>query len=313
MKILVTHRPGGAFGFITDSWINCLVDKGHTVKRWNGTLESWNEFDPDLYVGSSGHKQPIPKNRRSLVALHVNPYCPMEINGINEPPESIEWVKNIGPDIVFGYGFDDDKIYWKHWTEKLGIKWCPMPTAGDKTIYKNLNIDRTFDIVYIGGRWNYKATSIDKYLLNACDNLKDKNIYIGGWGDWPNGMVRGIVSDEDVPVLFNQAKVCPCISEPHTQAHGFDLPERFFKVALCGSLPVHDPVPTLRRIIPNIIMAKSPAEYLELCRYYINNDSDRIKTASDISRHVLNNHTYHHRFSRLFSELGLSSESSNML
>ena len=317
MKILICHKVGGAFGFITESWINALRDKGHIVERWNSMIDSWNSFDPDLYCGCSGHRQPVPFNRRTKIAIHVNPYGPINVNGINESQQAIDWVKSIKPDIVFGYGFDEDKIYWQYWQEKLNIRWCPMPTAGDKIIFKiTNNIEtRSNDIIYIGGKWAYKGVNIDAYLLPAI-KLAATNGYkteIYGWGEWKPGESRGLIEDNKVPVLFNNSKIGPCISEPHTQAHGFDLPERFFKVVLCGLLPIHDPVPTLRRLFPDLPMAKNPSEYSELCDYYLKNSNDRISLILKIHDQVVNSHTYHHRLSRLFRELGFYQESMDML
>ena len=241
MRILTTHRVGGAFGFITESWINALKDKNHVVARWDGSNDSWRDFKPDLYIGCSGHKQPIPANHGAKIAIHVNPYGPVNINGINESAQAIDWVKSMKPNVVFGYGFDEDSVYWQFWQQKLGIKWCPMPTAGDKTIFKittDLN-NRTNDLIYVGGKWSYKGVNIDSYLLPAVRYIQGNGhkAEIYGWGDWKPGESRGLIPDEKVPLLFNNAKIGPCISEPHTQAHGFDLPEIFFKVSFVTARP----------------------------------------------------------------------------
>lgn len=317
MRILLTHKPGGAFGFITESWLNALKDKNHAVLRWDGTSKSWFDFEPDLYIGCSGHKQNIPPNHKSKIAIHVNPYGPISVKGIDESQANINWVTSVKPTVVFGYGFDDDKIFWQYWTTKLGIPWCPMPTAGDKTIFKITNqlSDRKNDLVYVGGRWGYKATSIDAYLLPTINYLNTNKFksHIYGWGEWPDRTSRGIITDEEVVKVFNDAKIAPCISEPHTQKYGFDLPERIFKTSLCGLLPIHDPVPTLRRLLPDLPMAKNPKEYQELCNHYLHFENERVKLASKINEHVLNNHTYHHRLSRLFREIGFVEESKSML
>lgn len=317
MRVLVTHRPGGAFGFITDGWINALKSKGHDVARWDGIVSSWHSFAPDLYIGCSGHKQPIPSNHNSKIAIHVNPYGPIDVGGINEPQQAIDWVKSIKPNIVFGYGFDEDKVYWQYWKERLGIPWCPMPTAGDKTIF-NISTpisSRSNGLIYIGGRWAYKAKSIDAYLIPAIRYIQGNGYKaeVYGWGDWLPGTSRGQVTNEEVPVLFNKSKIGPCISEPHTQSYGFDLPERFFKVALCGLLPIHDPVPTIKKLFPNLPMAQNPSQYAELCNHYLAHDDERCKLVSIISNDVLNNHTYHNRLSRLFREIGFTTEAEEML
>jgi len=312
MKILICHRPGGAFGYISDSWINCLHDRGHVVQRWDGQLSSWQDFDPDVYIGCSGHKQPIPKPRRAKIAIHVNPWGPVKIDGINESEANIQWTLDKKPDAVFGYGFESDRLLWSYWTEKAGIPWVPMPTAADKVIYQ-YRVDRTqrpLDIVYLGGRWTYKALTIDKFLFPV---LKACSYQLHGWGDWPNNVCSGVLPEDQVTNFFNTGKIGPCISEQHTQRYGIDIPERAFKVSLCGCLIVHDPVPRLDAIIPGVVVARDQNDYLEKCLYYIRNEAERIQLAEQQRQQVLNNHTYHHRMRGLLSVLGFAEQAQDML
>ena len=103
MKIMLCHRPEGAFGYITDGWQNALHDRGYEVRRWDGDASSWREYQPDLYIGCSGHKQPIPSNRNECqVAIHVNPCGPVNIDGINESQDNINWVVDQKPDLYLG-------------------------------------------------------------------------------------------------------------------------------------------------------------------------------------------------------------------
>lgn len=316
-NIFIVHRPGGAFGYITDGWINALRDRGYNVQRWDGQINSWNTFKPDLYIGSSGHRQPIPRDPNCLIAMHVNPFGPIDCGPINEPKQSIDYIKNLNPNVVFGYGFNEDRIYWQYWTTKLGIIWCPMPTGADATVFKNLvQFDqRPLDAVYIGGRWTYKAKSIDVFLIPMKKWIEkhNKTMEIHGWGEWQDGVSHGVISDDVVTATFNRAKIGPCVSEPHTQEWGFDLPERIWKVAACGCLPVHDPVPTLRQILPNLPMGQNKQRYAELCLYYINNLAEASALANSLHDEVMNNHTYHHRLAGLFRSLGWNDEAHHML
>ena len=50
MKILMVRRVSGAFGYITDGMVNALRSKGHEVKRFDGEMRTWEEFDPDIYI-----------------------------------------------------------------------------------------------------------------------------------------------------------------------------------------------------------------------------------------------------------------------
>lgn len=314
MKIFVTHRPGGAYGFITDGWLNALRDKGHNAIRWDGSVDTWDSFSPDLYIGASGHKQPIPSNRSAKIAIHVNPVGPVNMGNINESQENINWTVKQKPDVVFGYGFESDRVVWSGWTEKYDIPWVPMPTAGDKTVFLDTQRERINDIVYLGGRWPYKGLTIDTYLLPLLRNIKIKSS-LYGWGDWPDYTCNGILPDDKVVDFLNSGKVGPCISEKHTQQFGIDIPERVWKLALCGTLAIHDPIPTLKNQFKNALIAKNAEQYRDLCIEYsrTENQEERNKIAEEQKQEVLKNHTYHNRIADLFFGLGWEDEAKHMI
>lgn len=317
MRILMCHRPGGAFGFITDSMINALRDKGHVVQRWDNDESTWRNFDPQLMIGCSGHRQNIPRDRGNCkLALHVNPYGPVNIDGINESNDSISWVIDKKPDVVFGYGHNDDRLLWQYWPDRAGIPWVPMPTAGDRTIFKQVIDDnaKQYDLVYLGGHWAYKGKVIDKYLLPILKSNK-LSYKLYGWGDWPSGICSGQLADDQACSFLNSGRIGPCISELHTHAYGIDIPERAFKVALCGTLVIHDTTISIRRMIPSAIIANSPKHFADLCNYYSmpEHTAERITLIKKQQSEVLELHTYHHRMATLFRALGLADEALNMV
>lgn len=286
------------------------------VERWNGQGSTWDAFGPDLYLGCSGHRQPIPVDRAAKIAIHVNPYGPVQIPGISEPQEAIDWTLAQKPDAVFGYGAEQDRLLWSYWSERHGILWVPMPTAGDKCLFdlEPRDEEKDYDAVYLGGRWAYKGKSIDPYLLPALDRpgLKYK---LHGWGEWPSGYCSGPLSDDKVAGFLHSGRVGPCISEPHTQQYGFDIPERVWKVALCGTLPVHDPVPNIKALLPSLVVAQNPQNYSDLCWHYSRpeNAAERLDLTVRVRAEVLAGHTYHHRLAGMLSSLGFTADAAQML
>lgn len=319
MKVLLCHRPGGAFGYITDGWINALRDKGHDVRRWNGLEDAWHEFRPDIYLGSSGHKQPIPAKRLGCkVAIHVNPCGPVNIEGIDETEENVRWTLNQKPNAVFGYGHEEDRIHWSNWTNKHGVQWVPMPCAGDRVMFHD-NVpaaDRPNDMVYLGGRWKYKGQTMDSYLLPALRNNASEHklkYSVRGWGEWPPGVCGGILPEDAANDFLNSGRVGPCIAEMHTHQYGIDLPERAFKVALAGLVIIHDPVPTVKRFIPSAVVAQNVPNFIDLCRHYSQNEGERVAMVRKQKAEVLASHTYHHRMSTMLAALGFEEEAKGML
>jgi glycosyl transferase family 1 len=305
VKLLFTHRPGGAYGVISESWINACRDMGIDARRWDGDAERWRAFDPDVYVGCSGHRQALPppgRGRRARVALHVNPLPPPGTTStVDEPSASVAWVKAQAPDAVFGYAHDHDRSWWNGWDAEVGCPFVPLATAGDITLFRpRLALAGTVSAVYVGGYWPYKARSIDRYLLPAADRF---GLQIYGWGDWPRAVAA--ISDGDLPELLARARLAPCISEPHTHAIGIDLPERVFKVILAGAVPLHDPAAKVTRVLPSLPVAASPAEYLALGERLLALDEPARRALSRrLIAEVLDRHTYHHRMGGLLAALG---------
>lgn len=316
MHILLTNRPPAAFGYISDGWQNSLRAAGHICERWDGRLDSWCGFAPDLAIGVSGHRQPIPEpgskaRSNCKVAIHVNPYGDVNL-GVNEPEEAIRWVLNQKPDVVFGYGHQTDAHYWKHWYQRHNIPWAPMPTAGDTLVYRKTETARIYDIAYVGGYWPYKAKNLDRYLTPL---LRDKDLksIVYGWGHWPRDVCNGSIEDPDVAKLLNQSKIAPCVAEPHTSEFGIDLPERLFKAALCGALIIHDRVIGLERYVPSAIIAKNPEEFKSLCKYWAQKEQEkeRLELAEKQRLEVLRSNTYFDRIATLFMGIGETKDDSN--
>ena len=317
MNILLCNPNGSAFHYILYGIERAMRVCGHRVLRWDGKLETWDQFQPDLYVGCSGWRQDIPTKRgKTKVVIHANPHGTIRlapVSGgpdINEPKNIIDWVRAQKPEAIFCYGYGRDlNKYWDKWYSEFGIPVIGMPTAGDHLSYYKVAPEKRFkcDLAYVGGYWQYKAVNIDKYLEPA---RKEFNTIIYGWGGWDRRS-KGEISDEDVRKLFSSGRIGPCIHEPHTSVYGIDIPERVFKVPLCGLLAVCDPSPSLLQCFPHEIMpiAKTPKEYVDTIRHFLNNEEERRDMAEAQRLHILKNHTYLSRIKTLFGGIGFLDES----
>ena len=305
MKIAVVKPCGGAFHYIAQGFINAFNAIGEEAYFWNGKPETFN--NPDLYIGCSGHRQEIPKNWTGKIAIHVNPYGdrlePLHGIDINESRDAIRWTLDQKPDIVFGYGLQEDgATFWKNWANFVGC-----PTAGDATIYYPEKADVDYEIAFLGGRWPYKGNNIDKWFVPVAKKL-GKKVAIHGWGGWQGfDNYKGPLPESDCGRVFlSSANVCPCVCEPHTTVYGIDIPERFFKAALCGSLPVLDKIEGFDRYCSEFVMASNPSNYIDLVTNYACNpdyiDEGR-QLAKMIRKEVLAKHTYFNRMMGLCTGL----------
>lgn len=318
LNVLITNSKSGAFYEIAVGWKNALSAGGHKAELWNGDERTWHNYRPDLFIGDSSWKQNffrLRKKYNTKISIHVNPYCSEKIQArggplINEPKENIQWTVIQSPDMVFGYGLQEDMDkYWSFWRDKHGIALVGMPNAADSLKYKSADPDPAHkcDIGWVGGYWPYKAQNIDKYLIPVV--RKFRAIWYGWSG--PKDIWKGKATQQQITKLFNSAKICPSVVEPHTTIYGIDIPERMFKIAACGALVILDPTHGIGRYfsLESVVLASNPKEYHQLCEKYIKMDEiERTKQARKMQREVLQKHTYLNRIQTLLNSLGFNKE-----
>jgi spore maturation protein CgeB len=318
MKILTCNPDGGAYHYILNGINSALSLSGNDVSRVTvKTKEVPADFD--LYLGCSGWRQKIPTktHRRGKIGIHVNPYGQKKVGNtdggptIDESKEAIQWTLNQQPDFVYCYCSETYiPEYFGFWTTKHGIPVVQMPTAADITIYKPKPPEDRFkcEIGWVGGKWPYKARMLEKYLVPL---IKTKKSLIYGWGNtWGNNKA---ISDNEVPILFSTAKICPSVSEGHTSIHPVDVPERVFKVPAGGGFTIHTPSPAINDLFGDAVpMAKNPAHWMELIEFYLKNDKARIEQAKKERECILEKHTYFDRCLGIAKILGDSSLADNL-
>lgn len=294
-KILLFNPDGGAPYYIVRGYINAFRALGHEAGLYDG--KSWNH--PDIFINDSGWRQEVPLNhKRTKLVIHVNPWGKYKIKpeNINEPYDVIDWVRNQKPDLLFGYAMGNlINKFWNYWIEKMGIPVLGLPTAADSTIFKpDKNIEPFYDVSFVGGRWNYKNKSLDKWLDPLLYKFKNHIIY--GWGGWQNTPFNYKGSEiKDIVKVFNESRICPAISEPHTQEFGIDIPERIFKTALCNCVTITDKIKQFEDYnIPDgiIPMAKSPEEMITLAEKYISSPKLAKELTAEQQHIILERHTY---------------------
>lgn len=313
MRILTFAPDGGAAFYIIKGYINAFTYLGHEICTWDGNIETWKNFKPDLYIGCSGWRQAIPKNNKCKIIIHVNPWGSKRIDkkqgwpDINEPRAAINWVIEQNPDFVFGYAQGQLlDWYWNFWIEKAGIPVIGLPTAADSTMFKYKRTPSKHMISFIGGRWPYKAMSFGKWLDPIFKQHKNHIIY--GWGGWQGTgfNYKGSIEDNKVAAIFNSSKICPAISEPHTHDYGIDIPERIFKTGLCSCLTITDKINNIveyELTQDTFPMAKTPDEMLSLVERYLSDERERINLSKEQANIIEKSHTYIKRAEKILRML----------
>lgn len=267
----------------------------HTNCKVVLTGSDWSKFSDEIDI----NKYPI---------LRANP----------KEVKLVEQLKASGRIDLIICHYHNNRIGMTHeyWRDKLGIPVYGNPPAADLIDYTNGQYMEEFksDIFFVGGKWNYKAKTIDPWFMPLCDSELGLNVKIFGNKHWGCPQFCGALEQRWVKHAMASAKVCPNISELHAQSFGIELNERCFKLLSNKCPVVSDYTESLATDIYNngeIEFAKTPKEFKEKILGVIDGSLtiDREKGYSK----TLRSETYFHRVASLFERLGLEKEKVNVL
>lgn len=326
MKILISNDNRNAHYYIRMGYARALVASGHEVVVWELTQKSafdmFDEFEPDLFWG-----QTYNLNASIIKCIEERPHMRV----ILRAPDWSDFANTVAAKYPILTASKDlvllEELRQKtgkpdflhcHYTQKSlekthenylkrGYKIHSMLNGADifgfyKGSYKE---EYDSDIAFVGGRWGYKAQNLDPYLVYLCRDFS-YNVKIFGNQPWGIPQYCGFAQDHEIKDIFASAKICPNISEPHSNEYGYDIVERPFKLLSNGCFVISDYVQDLVDMIPDgIVYAKDANHFHELVKQYVNDEDGRRKVAAVGHECVMNNHTYFHRAANMFRGLNM--------
>jgi spore maturation protein CgeB len=314
-----------------------LTFAGHNVQFWDigkkNAFDAFDEFEPEIFVSQSYNLNPaiiecIRRRPNLKVTFKAGDWSNFadNIDSKKYPilKASQSEIQNVEQILKFGNQIFIDIHYpqmyanqtHEYWKEKLGIKVVGLMSGADVFDYTGgkYHPEYASDVIFIGGRWGYKAQTLDPYILPLLDCRENLKVKIFGNQSWNVPQYCGFLPDEHVKHFLASATVCPNVSEPHSQVYGFDIVERPFKLLANKCFVVSDYVKGLGYVIPNgIIYADGPKPFIDACKHYIRFPEHREPIIKIGYETVINNHTYFHRAKQFFDELGMSNEADNMM
>lgn len=319
MKIICNFTPCGP-AYVRSGWGRVFRALGHDFLFWDPNtkpaFDVFAEFEPDIYLGTTYETdRAVYKNiamrphlRVGLYASAWGPYLkdvdlrqyPLVVASEQEKRTIEQLKRETGkPDFVFIHAhdrwFEGTMSGWRG----IGVKALAVLNAADTFVYLNAKPkpELACDIGFVGGYWGYKARNIDRFLLPLLHPSSGLRAKVFGNQPWPVHQYMGGIDDLDAASLFASAGVCPNVSEPHSTDLGWDLIERPFKVLSAGGFCVSDFVEEGRSLFTpdELPMAKTPAEYEDLVRYYLKHPDKREQVRAAGQRKVLEHHTYFDR------------------
>jgi len=194
--------------------------------------------------------------------------------------------------------------FYEEW-ERCGQKLVSLPLACDTTRYFPQPGDKRFtgtQLAFVGGYRAYKNIQYDKYLKPYEDILR-----VYGYDRWPYKGYGGLLADDDERVLYQNARVCPALSEPHAELMG-DIVERAFKVIGSGGLAITDLVPGYRELFApdELLVPQSFEEYHAKVHQALDDPTFNQHYRERGYRAIIERHTYAHRAQTILDALGLS-------
>lgn len=341
MRILIDKGEGG--NHITKmGWMNALMSVGHQVYYWDHDREPafdvFTKVEPELFIGATYYmNRAIFKNIMSRPHLKVVMWAsdwgnhagkidleqfPILVAKQQEIDILAKLKEDTGkPDFIFAHYparfMDQTHNFWKEKAKidytSLCNAWCPLSYGPD-----NAQVELESQISFIGGLWDYKRRTLFPYLFPLLYPVGKYKIKIYGYIHWGCPQYIGTLHREQERQVFASTKICPTISEPHSQMYGNDLIERPFKIMGNGqSLCVGDYVEGFRDFYKEdeFVMCKSPEEFEDKIAYFLKpqNIEERQELKLKGQKATIKKHSYYHRMSDLFLKLGLMEEAKKLM
>lgn len=219
-------------------------------------------------------------------------------------PETVNWrILDSGAAFVWAPVTPSCLAFYEEW-QKRGQRLEAIPLACDTTrYYKEPDNRRYADVkmAFVGGYRAYKNVQYDKYLKPY-----EEILAVYGYDCWPYKGYGGLLPEGDERVLYQNARVCPALSEPHAEVMG-DIVERVFKVVGSGGLTITDVIPFYRELFePDELLVPSCIdEYHEMVKQALEDEELGHRYREKGYAAIKARHTYAHRAEQILGHLGI--------
>jgi len=204
--------------------------------------------------------------------------------------------------LFFDYCFTTLKSYLPKY-KRDGITTVFSTNLTDTNQFRYLNLEKKFDVTFIGTQ---KTDQSGRYQILKF--LKDKGvklrIYGFGWDDYQEfkDINKGPLKDEEVIKIINESKINLCLSKD-----GYGQPQlkaRVFEIGACKSFVLCEYAREYLDYFKKnkeITLFHSPEELLEKIDYYLSNEKEREKLATNLFEVVKKKYGLYNELDYFFS------------
>lgn len=336
--VIADDCPGGAHSWQRLGLARAFTACGHNVIIWDTNKESeYDCFDlhnPDLLISQTYNltdalincitenpaiKVIMKASDWGSISEEVSKKYPILASNKKEVLNLIRLRELTGkPDGLFIH-YPENRLEETHgyWI-KEGFNVFSDLNAADIFEYTNGEAKEEYkcDIGYVGGNWGYKSLVLNPYILPLCENF-DYKIKIFGNG-WTIPQAMGFLPKGQEKDFYSSAKINLCLHEPHSHDYGYDITEKFFKLAINKAFCVCDYVEGLSNLYPKCLnFYKTPKIFQNFIKGMLNNwdeyDSFRKVNIDNAYSETLSNHTYFDRAANIFNNLDMKEEANNAI
>ena len=335
MKILISNENKNAHYYIRLGHARAFTACGHECILWDinskSPYDAFDSFNPDIFWG-----QTYNLNDATIQCIEERPHMRVILRApdrgelanevsakypiLTATKKEIDLVNQLRdrtgkPDFLHCH-YIQESINKTHsgWIQD-GFNVVSMLNGADLFDFYNGQHQEQYasDLCFVGGRWGYKSINLDPYITKLCEDPK-YNIKIFGNQPWGIRQYCGFLPSSEIKNALSSAKICPNIHEPHSNAYGYDIVERPFKLLSNKCFVISDYVEDLVKLIPDgIIYTRTPEEFHNKINYYLENEEEKNSVMDNGHKIVMNNHTYFHRTANIFNKLGLIQHSNKVL
>lgn len=193
--------------------------------------------------------------------------------------------------------------------------------AANSRIYKKADVSPRYDVTFVGQAHgdrksivgDLRKAGIDVLTMGTHWNVRRWHEYARRFGllsaeSYERTVQSTRVSQESMIGIFQGSRINLNLSASSQLIHN-QIKGRNFEIPACGGFQLSGYAHRLEEyFIPGkeIVIYRSTKEIPELIRYYLKNESERLSIAEAGYQRILREHTYEHRFSVLFREMGLA-------
>jgi spore maturation protein CgeB len=169
--------------------------------------------------------------------------------------------------------------------------------AGNEKVYRNLHLEKIYDVAFVGADYGIRREYIEFLRRNGI------SVYTKGSG-WEEGFAE---SDEMIEI-FNKAKIVLGFSTVGKNDDIFILKGRDFEVPLTGSFYLtgdHEELTEYFKIGTDIATYTTKEDLLDKVRYFLAHEDEREVIAKHGYVTCLNHYTAKKSYEKVFGYLGL--------